>query len=118
MVDYDAVPAHWPISLQSNILRFKGYMGLLYVIHFDRPYKHAKHYLGFTRDLDQRLLKHNAGNGARLMQVIKEAGITYTVHVIGYGDRYEERRLKKHSSTRYCPRCKVKQHEEKQINPT
>jgi len=40
--------------------------GVIYLLHFDQPYKHAKHYTGWTEDLLHRLDRHAAGNGARL----------------------------------------------------
>ncbi|MDL4817376.1 hypothetical protein [Actinomadura opuntiae] len=41
--------------------------GIVYLLHFTRPYKHAKHYTGWTSDLDARLAEHAAGRGARLL---------------------------------------------------
>jgi predicted GIY-YIG superfamily endonuclease len=49
--------------------------GTVYLLHFDRPLKHAKHYLGYANDLQARLEQHRSGNGARLIQVVQEAGI-------------------------------------------
>jgi predicted GIY-YIG superfamily endonuclease len=49
-------------------------MGTVYLIHFDAPYKHAKHYIGWTEDLSSRIQSHVAGNGARLISVINAAG--------------------------------------------
>lgn len=94
-----------PQYVKEFIERKQRYNGWVYLIHFDRPYKHARHYLGFTRDIPLRELRHRAGNGARLMQVVNEAGIGWKVVRVWYGDRYLERRLKKHSGTRYCPIC-------------
>ena len=50
-----------------------------YLLHFYEPYKHARHYLGMTGALDFRLARHQAGTGARLMEVITQAGITFEV---------------------------------------
>jgi len=97
------------ISLPKYVLDFiqrkRRYSGTLYLIHFDEPYKHARHYLGFTKDLESRIKSHQAGSGANLMKVITEAGISWQVVRVWYGDRHLERKLKKHSSTRYCPIC-------------
>ena len=30
----------------------------VYVIHFDKPYKHAKHYTGIAIDVDKRMKEH------------------------------------------------------------
>ena len=38
----------------------------VYVLHFDRPYQHAKHSLGSCQDLERRLTQQGKGRGARL----------------------------------------------------
>jgi hypothetical protein len=43
-----------------------GVPGTVYLLHFDRPYKHARHYLGWTANLQARLDSHRAGHGARI----------------------------------------------------
>src|SRR5262245_41927332 len=55
-------------------LRF-SLIGLVYLLHFDRPYRHAKHYTGFTHNWDARETLHILGEGARLLQVIQLHGI-------------------------------------------
>jgi predicted GIY-YIG superfamily endonuclease len=83
-------------------------MGTVYLLHFDRPYRHARHYLGYTgKALKQRLAAHQAGTGARLMEVVIAAGITFTVaRIWRQGSRKLERQLKrlKHAP-RLCPIC-------------
>jgi predicted GIY-YIG superfamily endonuclease len=77
-----------------------------YLLHFSKPYKHAKHYLGSADDLFARLQQHNAGQGARLTQVVREAGIDLILARTWNGDRSFERRLKRqHNSPRLCPIC-------------
>lgn len=49
--------------------------GTVYLLHFDRPYRHARHYVGWTSNLDGRLAEHTAGHGARLLAVVHAAGI-------------------------------------------
>ena len=81
--------------------------GTIYLLHFDRPYKHARHYLGWADDLERRLARHEAGNGARLLAVIGAAGISWTLARTWEGDRHEERRLKRRGGhARLCPLCK------------
>jgi len=80
---------------------------MVYLIHFDRPLSHAKHYLGFTEDITSRLEAHAAGQGARLMQVLKERGITWRLARTWDGDRRLERQLKnRKESPRLCPICR------------
>src|ERR1022692_3195850 len=52
-----------------------GTGGTVYLIHFDRPYKHARHYIGWALDVRRRLTEHAAGRGAHLLAVVKAAGI-------------------------------------------
>ena len=47
----------------------------VYLLHFDRPYQHAKHYLGSCQDLERRLTQHGKGRGARLLEVVHAVGI-------------------------------------------
>lgn len=82
-------------------------MGTIYLLHFDRPFGHARHYLGWARthNLQQRLDHHARGSGANLLKHVHAAGISWTLVRTWAGDRNQERRLKGHSSTRYCPVC-------------
>lgn len=80
--------------------------GTVYLIHFDEPYKHARHYLGWARDLAARMKEHRNGRGARLMEVIKDAGITWRVARTWPGTRDLERAIKeRHNTPRLCPEC-------------
>lgn len=79
----------------------------IYLLHFDVPYKHAKHYLGIAKDLEARLAEHTAGYGARLTQVVKDAGIGWSVARTWKGDRKRERQLKQRGKSRCCPVCKA-----------
>jgi predicted GIY-YIG superfamily endonuclease len=40
-------------------------MAIIYLLHFERSYRHARHYLGWTENLEQRLAQHRAGRGSR-----------------------------------------------------
>ena len=82
--------------------------GTIYLIHFDSPFKHAKHYLGWAKDLDARLEHHRNGTGANLMRVLKEHGIGWVVARLWHdADRNYERSLKNRGgASRLCPICK------------
>ena len=81
----------------------------VYLIHFNKPLKHAKHYLGFTENLDKRLTDHLCGIGARLMEVVTEAKIEWKVARTWNGDRKFERRLKnRKEAPALCPICSGK----------
>ena len=80
--------------------------GTVYLIHLDTPYKHARHYLGWTTNLDARLHAHRTGHGARLMEVITAAGITWRLVRTWPGGRDRERAIKnRHEAPRLCPEC-------------
>jgi predicted GIY-YIG superfamily endonuclease len=81
----------------------------VYLIHFRKPFKHARHYLGFSTDLDKRLTDHLAGMGARLMEVVTAAGIQWKLVRTWPGDRELERRLKnRKEAPKLCPICNPK----------
>ena len=77
---------------------------IVYLLHFSEPYHHARHYLGSTFDLELRMQQHAAGQGARLLEVVTGAGITWNVIRTWDGDRKLERQLKNwHNATLLCP---------------
>jgi len=83
-----------------------GQLGVIYMLHFDRPYRHARHYVGWTDDLLHRLDRHAKGHGARLVDVIWHAGIGFTLVRICEGTRRTERAIKNAGgAVRYCPAC-------------
>ncbi len=83
-------------------------IGLVYLLHFDRPYRHAKHYTGFTHDLDARIAHHIIGAGARLLQVIQTHGIGWQLARTWPGTRATERALKRQGgASRRCPLCGI-----------
>ncbi|CAK0757595.1 hypothetical protein CCP1ISM_7520002 [Azospirillaceae bacterium] len=82
---------------------------MIYLIHFDTPYKHARHYLGFCQDggLEARIAKHARGAGAKLMAVIVKEKISFHIaRLWPEGSRTYERYLKNLKATpRLCPTC-------------
>ena len=71
--------------------------GTVYLLHFDQPYKHARHYVGWTaRNVKRRLAEHEAGRGARLLAVVREAGIGWQLARLWPGGH-----------ARKCPLCGV-----------
>lgn len=81
--------------------------GTIYLLHFHKPYKHARHYLGWTSlGVEDRLERHRSKDGARLLQVLLANGIEFTLARTWEGTRDDERRLKNRKSTpRLCPIC-------------
>jgi predicted GIY-YIG superfamily endonuclease len=83
-------------------------MGLVYLVHFEKPLHHARHYVGYTDSLDARMICHQNGNGSKLLRAVTGAGISWdVVRVWRDVDRTFERRIKnqKHS-WRHCPVCR------------
>lgn len=80
----------------------------VYLCHFTQPYKHAKHYIGYSDNIADRVYAHQCGTGARLMQVIHVAGIGFFVSKVWEGaSRGFERKLKNRGgAARICPICR------------
>jgi predicted GIY-YIG superfamily endonuclease len=80
--------------------------GTVYLIHFDTPYKQAKHYLGWTSNLNWRMYHHRHNNGSRLLRALNGVGISYYVAKTWKGDRFLERKLKNwKNAPEICPVC-------------
>lgn len=85
--------------------------GTVYLLHFDRRYQHAGHYTGWAADLNARLAEHAAGRGARLLTVVRDAGINWTLARTWPGSRGRERQLKRQGgAARRCPLCRTRPH--------
>jgi predicted GIY-YIG superfamily endonuclease len=81
--------------------------GTIYLLHFDRPLHHARHYLGWTENLDERLAAHESGSGACILAACRASGIGWRLARTWTGTRHEERRLKRcKMAPRYCPTCR------------
>jgi hypothetical protein len=94
-------------------------LGIIYLLHFEPPYKHAKHYLGWASDRSwvERLAQQVNGLAkcANLVRVALDTGCTVTVARIWEGvDRNRERRMKNWGKSHLCPICLEKKRLEKQ----
>lgn len=83
--------------------------GTVYLLHFAAPYKHARHYVGFTTDLERRLKEHGTGaavRSANLMAAVHHAGIPWTLARTWPGTRALEWYVKQQRATpKLCPFC-------------
>jgi predicted GIY-YIG superfamily endonuclease len=56
---------------------------IVYLLHFKRPYVAGRakrqHYIGLTQFLPSRLRQHGTSHGARFLQFVAAAGITWDV---------------------------------------
>ena len=84
-------------------------VGVVYLLHFDRPYEHARHYFGFCErysNLDGRMEYHAKGQGSKLLAAVSAAGINFHIARLWEGTRDDERAFKNgHHTKRYCPMC-------------
>jgi len=82
----------------------------VYLLHFERPLAHARHYVGVALDGDvqRRLAEHLAGHGSPLVAAVVRAGIAVELVLHVPGDRGLERRW--HNTHGHggalCPRCR------------
>lgn len=82
---------------------------MVYLLHFERPYFHARHYIGFTDDLDRRLHQHLNGHekGSPLVRAVLKAGITVQLAATFEGGKDLEKKMKsRHNAAHFCPICK------------
>src|SRR5437867_3484168 len=79
----------------------------VYIIHLDTKMSHAQHYCGYADDIAARVARHQAGRGARMLQVARERGIKFTLALTLPGwTRSQERMLKRRKQApHYCPLC-------------
>jgi len=81
---------------------------VVYVLHFDPPFHHARHYIGIALDgnVTRRLREHSRGRGSGLVAAAIAAGSFVSVVLKLPGDRGLERRLHNRHGTRVCPVCR------------
>jgi predicted GIY-YIG superfamily endonuclease len=83
----------------------------VYILHFERKYRHAGHYVGFTKDFERRRGEHLKGgqSGSPLVKAAIQAGITIICAIVWQGaGREQERRIKASKNTaRFCPICRA-----------
>jgi len=81
-------------------------MGTIYLLHFDQKIARSQHYLGWTRNLDQRLEDHRAGRGGKTTARSRAAGIGFELAAQWSGSPDDEKRLKNKSLRSLCSTCK------------
>jgi predicted GIY-YIG superfamily endonuclease len=80
-----------------------------YLIHLDKPFHHARHYVGFSDDVFRRLCEHKLGQGSKLLRAVNDAGIGWHVVKIWPDGRGRERHIKRQKNgPRFCPICNPK----------
>ncbi|MGH2868774.1 MAG: hypothetical protein ACRDNK_14590 [Solirubrobacteraceae bacterium] len=83
-------------------------MGVIYLLHFQRSDRHARHYLGYAENIDARLAAHRAGRGSPLVAAAIADGIEFELAATWPGDRRRERQLHRYNNSpwRLCPICR------------
>jgi hypothetical protein len=86
--------------------------GYVYLLHFARPLGNltnpraqARHYVGFSDDLEGRLVEQLAGRGAKIVAAALKAGITFEVFSWPAPLAVEKLIKATKKAARYCPTC-------------
>ncbi len=85
-------------------------VGTVYLLHFSRPYYHARHYIGFSRRVEIRIREHRSGYGSPLVEAVFNAGIEIFVartwdHVTLAFERRLHQAVPHHGGKNGCPIC-------------
>lgn len=80
---------------------------MVYLIHFHEKLHHAQHYIGSaSAGLVRRIKEHRNGSGARILNVLNDKGIKYSVVRTWDGGVELERKLKRRKNAKnLCPIC-------------
>jgi len=96
--------------------------GFIYLLHFHKPFKHARHYTGWAKDVDARIGEHFDGSAhpSCLVKAACAAGIGFDVARIWEGKtRVDERQMKlQGGAARRCPICAAAKKEERRCPTT
>lgn len=83
-------------------------VGTVYLCHFDRPYKHGRHYVGFTtKTLDERFKRHLRGESMYLGKVFS---LGIGVEIVRTWENMPlsfEYKLKGRGAKVLCPVCRT-----------
>jgi len=79
----------------------------VYLIHLDEPLGHARHYVGWSIDIYERVQAHMVCSGARMLAVAAERGLSFDAARIWPDAGMElERALKRGGNVMmHCPLC-------------
>lgn len=82
-------------------------MATVYLIHLDRPLAHARHYMGQSDSVEDRLRQHRDGHGAALLREARRRGIRWRVvrYWRGVGRDFERRLKARYHNKELCPLC-------------
>lgn len=94
---------------ERAIARYQRTKPMVYLYHFNAPYRGAQHYLGSTKNLDRRHQEHISGRGSPLIKAALSAGISMVcLPLYPTEGRELERALKyQKNNRRICPLCNI-----------
>ncbi len=92
----------------KNGRRLGHTIGSVYLVHMARALHGARHYLGFSTNVPQRVKAHKAGRGTPLLGAATKRGIAWrVVRQWHKRDGYFEQELKRNYELKHlCPVCK------------
>ena len=96
--------------VSKNGRRLGHIIGTVYLVHMTRALHGARHYLGFSTNVAQRVKAHKAGRGTPLLGEATKRGIGWrVVRQWRKRDGYFEQELKRGNDLKdLCPVCKGK----------
>jgi len=81
----------------------------VYLIHIEPAFRHFRHYLGWSPNIEKRFKAHKNGQGARLTKLASMAGHELKLARVWLdATPIDERRLKGRSLKPLCPVCSGK----------
>lgn len=106
-------PLDWELPARYNVpeppsTEPLGIVRSCYLLHFEPAFKHARHYLGCTDNLDRRLKQHydGKGKGSPLVKAAIDAGCHVSLSNTWLGGYEFEQWIKKQKNIkRYCWIC-------------
>lgn len=93
---------------------------MVYLIHFSKPFKHARHYIGYSESMEtfkNRLHHHRNNTGSKLLKAVNKAGINWRVIRIWQDKDYLfEQKIKRcGNSSNYCPVCRKRRNAKRRL---
>lgn len=82
------------LEYRTDLVERLNGLPLVYLIHFEEPLKHARHYVGSTCHFKERLRCYKAGNAdaARIMAAVVKEGIAWRTVRVWTFDTYPQAR--------------------------
>lgn len=95
------------MKVSKNGRRLGHIIGSVYLVHMARSINGARHYLGFSTNIAQRMRAHKSGRGTPLLAAAAKRGIGFKVVRRWHKrDGYFEQELKRRGPLKeLCPVC-------------